>query len=710
MNFKSVFVNFWGKAKNKNNKEWENSLGSFTDEEASSLFSLIEAELVESGEDINQVILLGTELLNDIFLFKKQYGENLLISFLQFQIGARIAYYFTVRKMMTEIFSWVSNSLEDNIGSVARTVELERLDEFLQSDSNYIKDDVKLSLSLWTASMFYESRTVGGNNPVAHAFIGHYLNWYISRWKDFSDKLIYSFSVCQIQSWLIQHGRNDLARDIGGGLLQFYNSLPSEQVSIRKNIAMQFSSIDIQPKGQSRLEWCDIVLKEYSQHLAYHEKLQVQINKFRGKENLNETETVILNDAIDIYLENVNNIEYPLRAYEQGQIYSIMAPLLIQLSMAGNTKLSNKFIAKFFNIKTLDESNGDIIHFIPNDINGIFLCADGDVKNIKKDPNHFIPLITKTENEFLGTTTTLKDSMNFIVQVPERYGVPIPAKSEAYHEALTKYFTFEDFREFLTAHKHQGFYLFSGVNYPLQSIMCEKVGFTLPYRGSFSALEQMRPLKKVVVWKGESLYSELECSGLKQLLENVGIDVELLEISNCSKEDVITSYQNEDFDMVWCCGHGEFFHYTPHESYLELSANVKLTISELNCSEAKWSGRRLFFLNACDGATTSLYNSPISIGIGQSMITSKQSVFSHYWPVHPLAATIHAWLFGCFIRENVDPTLIYCKITMAIEQGKEYIISILIENGFDSDLIDRISSTDLPLREFYYWGSLSYFE
>jgi len=223
--------------------------------------------------------------------------------------------------------------------------------------------------------------------------------------------------------------------------------------------------------------------------------------------------------------------------------------------------------------------------------------------------------------------------------------------------------------------------------------------FTIPY--------EARKIRRVLVWRGESMNPEQECTGIRDILAVTGVQVDIVDGEHATVEKFAQLYESDEYDAGVICGHGEFKIYEPHKSYIVLHNQKHINLKEINRLRYDGKKRRLLFLNICDGATTSLQNSPVAIGLSKMLVSPNQSLISHIWPVPSRYAMILNWLFACLLLEN-DYMQIFTKMIKISKQGNHHIYEFISRYTQDAEILDRIANTSDDYSKFGYWGSLSF--
>jgi hypothetical protein len=220
------------------------------------------------------------------------------------------------------------------------------------------------------------------------------------------------------------------------------------------------------------------------------------------------------------------------------------------------------------------------------------------------------------------------------------------------------------------------------------------------------------------MWQGDSTSSEMECDAIQRLFECKGITVFRLNWHEATKDQFLNAY-NDNYDLVWVSGHGEFDQFRPHLSSLVLyqdfsdteSKNVSINYDEITEVTNSNDSRRLLVLNLCDGATTTLDNSPAAIGLGAKMINEFQSLISHQWPIDPFSGLIFGILIADALANGESYLQAYMQSVSTFIQGKIAVVekvSVLFPDEELPEIIERNTAVDFE--NLFFYGSLMYLE
>jgi hypothetical protein len=681
------------------------------------LFKLYDQELELLNNNTEEEIRITTLLVKDIINLQDKLPEfRDDFEFLQFKICTRILNILGIKKLSHYQFDWIANTISSEITvSIERTVEMPRIARFITSDSLVIKKYFEEDFFIWTKNVFYYCRTTGGHKEIIKEFMEFFYEWFINYTNIvlvFTDHVM---AVIEIQAFAYKNKWTDLQKELSNILMYYFNGL--QERNLLFYIAFQFSCLGWEHTPYLRTDWCEKIEKEFSDLLVGHCKLHLVINKYSNDysaliSNLDELDLAI--KEYHAYLGLLPSTFQEIK-YELSRIFSLFEQLNVKLLEIGEVEAVLQIFKKYFSINEADFTRSKTLVIIPNTAKGVLYSQQNYPSFSNQDPLIYVPEFIQVYNNFLGLTHAIDDDFEIPVEKPSKHAsVPDPSFSNDYEKLLHE--------RFLPVKKKilndvKSYFLYSSYQIPLQTLLIKYFGIGISINQSFTEPLKSRKISNVLIWQGDCFLSETECNVVQEIFENAGIKVKRLSFHSSTKAEFIENYRMNAYDLVWVSCHGEFDHYHPQNSYLVLDQDKgpddtdnHITYEELNTTViAELKERRLLVLNACDGATTSLTNSPISIGLGASMANKNQSLISHQWPIDDLAGTIYGIILSHHLTKEFDYLEAYRKTVLEFLKGRNHILSLIQSISKNQDIIDRINNKeDIPLDLIYYWGSLSF--
>lgn len=664
-----------------------------------------ETEIIHSGDDPERIIGFGKAMLADIIeLRKNEPGERVLINYLQFHASVDVLQYFSDRRMNGYCFDWICNGLSDSIAEDGQcTFDPVRLTEFTATENPYIQNNLLRSLKRWCQDLFYYSSYTGGHKPLADIFIDHCLGIFLKIMELQPDTLGVN-ALCQMCVWCTTYKKQQALEQCSTFLATLYRN--SADQKINKIIALHFAFADYNGTTRTKAEWC-IQALSYEGLLNPQELLQIKINvtgRDIGK----------ISREFDDIIAAIKNFRQAtpaedLDSYYLNRMFTLFYRTFHTLLHAGKVDMVNQLIGTFYSLSQEQQITGNNLYIIPNDNHCVVYAFEGTVFYNERD-NDSIKEIIRLENKFLGGSHQLNDVLDFEPEMPQReIGQPAPNKSQAYYQALSQMLGLQKLLEKPGFENLAGFNCLYGTMLPIQSMITKQLGITLPVIHSHQQPLPQRQIVKVCIWQGETQLAEQEQAGLSAVFASAGILVEIMVAAGSTKANFLDHYHNPDFDVFWIISHGQYDHYTPHNSYLDLGNGIHIKAAELDYRNEK-AERRLLLLDVCDGSTITMNNNFFARGIGPSLVNSHQSLIAHCWPVADLAAMAYGLLIANSLSQQFPFAKAHANSLLLLSQGREKVISFLEALWPDMEALERLHNSGLDFENFYYWGSLNYFE
>lgn len=706
---KEILMNLYAMSFDQGAPIWQQNIDWKNCCELEELFQWLDIEFKYSN-NLDTVQAQARKLIIDIVALKESSPQHVdILDFVQFKVSVAILNEVIGLKIFNYAYDWICNSISP---TVTEEVEIEReyrahlIFNFVESEHDFIIKYLPETFLQWTSGLFYYSRSTGGLLELSFEYFSVYFSYLklLSKYPANFENLV--FPLTQIASWSLKHKHEAHYKTSCELLFLLYQSPIS--IQSKKIIALFFSGCKNTHNKYTKRQWCDIIRNQYYHNLIPHEYIQLFTNRYENDLQLIEQNIHELYGAIDIYHQYINEqIDDKIASYELSRIYSLFGNMLNTLLLNSKVNLATDIICYYFRIEEQKRIKGQILYIIPNTHAGVGYFLNGSQITTDTDSLSNIPKIIKAGNEFLSTTNTLDDDSSFKYDKPHRLGSPIKEKANAYFEAISEHFQLNRLRYIPNLNLMTGLHLFYGTKLPIQAIISAEIDLVVPYIQSFHRPVAQRKIQNVLIWEGDTLLSQIECNALKNIFSLRNINFASLDHFSSSKEEFLLNYNDSIYDLVWICCHGQFNHMEAHKSYLDLGSGIHLTLEELQQQAIESDSRRLFVIDACDGATTSLINSPVALGIGSSVVNSYQSLISHQWPIDNYSALISGILLALHLSNDFDYSTALNETLKIFRTGKDEILRVMDES-IDEDVKERIERAPIDYKNFYSWGSLAY--
>jgi len=709
--FRDLFPFFYQRCPTKDDGNWEREF----DFSAASFECLKKFYYSEARHQGNYILQLeqAEALCKDLVVMRAVMPEHRpVLIFFQFEIAAKTMKLLAAKRLLNDLFHWIVFSLSDEIvQSQHYLVNHDRLQELIDARHDYIADNFVETFTSWTAGFFYYKSRSGGHNNLAIFFVQNCFK-YLLRFVNagaVSNDLVFAF--IQMQNWAYSNKFDELGDECSKVLTYYFANGPDEFL---KDISMAFCIRGSHLTHQSKDKWCETALKFV---LKGQERLHVLSNYYMNKPHEIVTNFAQIQSAIDEYLNYLHELGVSgyERNYETSRIFNVCSPILNSLLEVGQNQYCVKLIRQFFEIPETKVTTPKMLIIQHNTYYGVQYSFEGKVLRSGCDPLIYSPKLITTLNNFLSTSIHVVDDPNY---TPDVYNAPIGTPDIVHgfelEKVLVEQFKFEmpDLKASLSG--VESYYLYSEFQLPLQALFIKYCGVALANSQSFMNPKPARKVKRAFIWQGDCNMSEYECNAIEQVFKQKGIVVSRLNWYESNRTAFLNEYGNPSYDLAWVSCHGEFDHYYPERSFLVLNQDndpvikAQVSYAELGTVFPLVQDRRLLVLNACDGATTTLSNSPGAIGFGASLVGEYQTLISHQWPTDNYSSMILGILLAIGLSEELDYLDAYDRSIRTFLDGREEVLRVIHENLNDSELLARIKRTDFDYNNLYYYGSFSY--
>lgn len=165
-----------------------------------------------------------------------------------------------------------------------------------------------------------------------------------------------------------------------------------------------------------------------------------------------------------------------------------------------------------------------------------------------------------------------------------------------------------------------------------------------------------RWLDRVAVLEGDTPLAEIESRLVAQLLGQAGCEISCVASSDLDLFRFREVYSNAAVDAIWLSGHGKSPRFRPQDAKLLLPSGESVSISDLR-KHPITSGRRLLFINTCDGAVTAASGARSLRGMAASAAHGSQAVVAHQWEVDDRTAATFSVLLALSCLDHLDDYL-----------------------------------------------------
>ena len=322
---------------------------------------------------------------------------------------------------------------------------------------------------------------------------------------------------------------------------------------------------------------------------------------------------------------------------------------------------------------------------------------------------HPLTELTTLANAALGLAISVQGDAAPLV-VPARPGTPDYTLGPDFHAALQRAYSIGEVDPDIFAGR-TALAMVPGLPHPIQALLLEARGETLPLTASLELPAPDRVMRRALIWSADNdLFAGFEPDAVERILGAAGFHCERRSGDGAAAEDFLAAYADPDFDLVWVAGHGEIDHWQHGSARLMIGEDRFVGIDALAAATPAADTRRLLILNICDGGVAAVNGGIHRVGLAPLLASREQAVVSHLWPVRPLvAAAFGALLAGGIVRgHGFFPA--YAAALAMLRNPSNAVTEAVRELAPNSDLVERLTATNLETENLFNWGSPVFFE
>jgi hypothetical protein len=238
---------------------------------------------------------------------------------------------------------------------------------------------------------------------------------------------------------------------------------------------------------------------------------------------------------------------------------------------------------------------------------------------------------------------------------------------------------------------------------PVQAVLAKATGIEAPLEISFEQAQPPRPIRRVSVWVGGLLHEEFELDAIRHIASHAGWTVDVHRLEAPTMADLRAFYEDPKPDLLWVISHGAHDPFSVSGTGLHLSDESLVALDDLMAWRIPAAGRRLLVLNSCSGAAVQGRGGLARIGVAQSLVSGRQAVVGHLWPIHWSAGlAFGAALAACLGNDPAERAVF--AATRLMRQPER--LAAFLEGAFEGceELLDRMRRSTENLGCLTAWG------
>ena len=465
--------------------------------------------------------------------------------------------------------------------------------------------------------------------------------------------------------------------------------------------------------GTSSHEWATEVLDRFGDTLREHERLQFLIASIDTRERWLASRDAILAEIAELNERAATVEELGSSAlFARDARLDVVKPLIRRLVLDQDLASAMDVLRAWYRRPGTDPCDDNVLLVHPALGDGVAMLWPGRAH---------INLQTATQGHEI-VVDALCDALG-IVRDPgvgpvdeRREGIPDYADGAQVEAAMLDFYRPSELAgQFRRIGDPRSLVIFPSVSDPLQALLARELDVLLPLEVSLAQARPQRPVRTFSVWAGPTYFTQFEVEALQTLAGERGWTLAIFPGSeDGDADDFRAFYEQEEPDVLWVAGHGEFVAHRPHETGIVVGnpraeridgqvTDVILPMETVAGFGVPGDDRRLLVLNTCNGATTQGMAGMARIGLAQSLVQPTQAVIGHLWP----ASSALGLAFGTLFAANLDSgdvTDAFATTLRELRDPDAIVASIEARLGAPFAGAARIESCKADLSSILAWG------
>ena len=602
---------------------------------------------------------------------------------------------------------WLVFSLSDSFPQgIAQDVYPTRLDAFLELDFAYANLSLPYAVLEYGKLLYYYARLRSALIELAECItpavlsISHTFANYKELLQCRVDALLFGLSWASEQ-------RTDFA-SVFVDQLNSISTIRDVPLNIKDQIHIAYATHSKQHTNQDADAWAEWLYDNAWDRIQNIDKLRILQTLIQSHQQLRKLQNEVF--------ECVAAFSSEIRQQEETEISFLEA-------LESRHRLIMPFVRKAFDFPDREFLKNLLCKWycidknivLENDVLFVLTSFPEGVGYLSNTPFVVLAKVSLQENvavmnDALGLNQTVQTERQ-IDCVPERPGFPNYSEGDRFEKNVNEMYGFEIIPE-KNLRENEAMVVLPPLLQPLQSLMLEKTGRTLPILTSFEKPETDRRITNVALWySGGDMLSEFEAESVEGFLRTNGVHVDCISGSSAGAKQFKEIYKNPIYDAIWVSGHGAFSHWSVNQMDIELAPGVWISAETLCSLQVPGEGRRLLFLNICDGAAFAPIGALPKAGIGTLLAGGRQAVISHQWPVYPvLAGSLGCALATELIARDMSFFDAFQQTLRAVSNGWNSVEEQLGRYPCFDQIRERLQNIDVDSENILHRGSLTFLQ
>ena len=603
-----------------------------------------------------------------------------------------------------ETHDWIVTGLGDDLAhGIERVIDPQRLHAFAASQTGWIAGNRRLTIPVWATCFFYLSRRSATLQDFGRMVLAPVLQ--IVDALPGSDPSVIDARGMML-SWAAIYAP-ELAPMLAGHLEAAFEDV-TLSLPLRTRIAVIFAVSAPGLANRLPADWAAWAMGEGACALASHEPFQLIWHRIETLDDWMRERPEAL-AAAQYYAASLRRLQSAVAvAQATDQRSALLGPAFVKMTAFDRCDDLLAILQRWYDVRPTHALPGGALFVSPNHHAGTaWLGAHAQVL-ADHDP-HQIGELTRLANAALGLAISVHGEVDQLL-VPENAGRPDYALGNEFHAALTAAYRIDEVNEEIFANR-AALIPFPGQPHPLQALLQEARGETLPMCSSLDVSCADRPPRRVLIWSADNdLFAGFEPDAIETIFSTAGIECVRRSGAGTQPADFVAAYADPSFDIVWVSGHGEIDHWRHGSARIMAGDDCFVGIDELVRATPRGDVRRLLMLNICDGGVAAVNGGIHRLGLAPMLAGRSQATISHLWPVRPLVAAAFGTLLASSIARGLGYFQAFAAALAALHRPSAQVATAVREAVPGAELVDRLEATDLETENIFHWGSPAFFQ
>lgn len=477
---------------------WSRPLQSLDDVGTAAVAATATAENHHGMRGTDHLLAVAVAARDDVLALRASGSlPSTFVDFLQLWVSLHPARHGIVTGRLALTHDWLLAALDDQpVGTPDVVVELRRLPEIIAAPlPGAAALNAQAAVLGWLADLYYCVRNQGALRFLAMDSLA-FAEDFVRRCPPSSEAIE---AAAHIAAWA-RAANEAVGRRCAVALYDWYRSNLLSPAQ-RKDIAVLFSTDVGTLTRRAPAQWAALTLKRHSNELLGHERLQVLTSLLAG-------------ETVDTVRERWPEVRGALEehrrmftgqvedSYGAGRLFRVSARLLSVLLPAGAVDLVMDLLAELRRVDGgATRRRGPDLVLVPNHEQGTLYATVG--ASTLPGSRGSISDVIRATNESLGLAINVEDDPAFVLEHPNRMGVPALETGLHFEKVLMARLGLAQVRTALRTAPFdgcKGMADISGLPIPWQSLMVRAVGRTWPIIRSFEEPKQDRAIARVLYW------------------------------------------------------------------------------------------------------------------------------------------------------------------------------------------------------------------